>query len=192
MRRRFARDASGAAAVEFALWLGILALPVLNVVDLGYYGFQAVQVREAAQAAVESAVANCATQLPATTNCAGLATGIATAAHSTSLGTNVTVAGYATNSTASDTFEGYFCSGVTNALVTATVSSGSNPWATNATSTPTEPSSCSGSTGAKNTDAVSDYVSVTVTYAFHPLFPGVTVASLLPSTITQQAWMRLG
>jgi Flp pilus assembly protein TadG len=192
MRRRFARDANGAAAVEFALWLGVLALPVLNVVDLGYYGFQAIQVREAAQAAVESAVANCATQLPATTNCAALTGDIATAAHSTSLGANVAVASYATNSVTSDTFEGYFCSNTSNALVAATVASGSNPWSTNATSTPNEPASCSASTGAKNADAVGDYVSVTVTYAFRPLFPGVTVASLLPSTIRQQAWMRLG
>src|ERR1700691_3271816 len=103
MIRRWIKDRRGAAALEVALWLGFLIVPLLSVVDCGYYAFQAIQVRESAQAAAQAALQLCgphALTFPAVTNCTGLNSALLSAAQSTSLGTHVTI------TTGS---EGYYC-----------------------------------------------------------------------------------
>lgn len=181
MRAPYLADRRGAAAVEVALWLGILTPLLLNVLDLGFYAFQAIQVREAAQVAAQAALTTCvpATSAPVAAQCSGLSAALTSAAQSTSLGTGVTVS---TASTA--TFEGYYCGNKTGGL-TATGAT----WAISS-NTSTSPGSCSG-TVSGNTDTASDYIAVNVTYTYHALFPNITVTSILPSTISQTAWMRL-
>ncbi len=184
----FRRETRGAAAVEMALVTALLAYPVLNVADLGMYAYQSMQVSNAAQAGARAAWSACnvSTDWPATANCgasgATLTSSVSGTAgvQSTSLGSNVTLAsGYPK--------EGYYCATTTNALTLAP-----GP-AVSAGSTPTKSADCSAVANAALTTAVpGDYVSVSVTSTYTPLFTGVqTVAALLPSPITSTAWQRM-
>jgi hypothetical protein len=176
--RRWLSSTRGAAAYEFALWLGVLTPLILNAVDLGYYSFQAVQVRQAAQAGAQTALVLCAganSTPPVSANCANFSSRVSTAIQSTSLGSNVT---WATSS------EGWYCVDTTSSLtlqgtaetITAGVASGSM-----ASTAPT----------CANTNSASDYVLISTSFTFHPLFNRVTVASLLSSTITYTAPVRV-
>ena len=188
---RFLRATKGAAALEFALWLGILVVPTLNVVDLGYYGFQYIQVRQAAGAAAQAAETTCGPTglLPAVQQCTGLSSAMTAAAQTTSLGTNVTV-----NTASTASWEGYYCSnGSPSGGLTVVDDANGNAetWSLSAKTFPTAPSDCSGAV-ASNTNTPGDYIVITTNYTFHPLFSGVSVAALLNSTITSTSWMRLG
>lgn len=175
--RRFRSEQRGAAAVEFALVVTLLTVPILNVVDLAVYSWDKMQVDNAAQAAVQAAWATCSTaaNLPATqgTNCSAMSSAVTTAAQSTTLGTGVTV----TNTT-----ENYYCVKTsTSALVVA------------GPVTSAKPSNCSqGSIGGSSSDTPGDYVLITVSYTYSPIFSAVSIASTLTTPITRQAWMRLG
>jgi Flp pilus assembly protein TadG len=100
----------------------------------------------------------------------GYATTMLNAAQTTSLGTGVTLTG---------TAENYYCANSSGAFSsTYTYSLGS------------QPSNCS--TAISGSTAVpGDYIQTTASYNFAPVFPGVSIASLLPKTITRTAWMRL-
>ncbi len=89
--RAYGRDERGASAAELALWLVFMIWPFMNVVDLGYYLFQVMQVRAAAQAAADTAQTMCGQtgNVPAATSCTSLTTQMTTSAHSTLLGTKV-------------------------------------------------------------------------------------------------------
>jgi Flp pilus assembly protein TadG len=156
----WAREERGAAAVEFTAWLLIVLWPLLNVVDLGLYVFQQMQVNNAGQAAVAQVFNNCGqtTVSPILTNCSStkVTNGANAGAYSTSLGTNVTVA-YKTE------------------CVGGALKSGGDPAVTAC------PSGMS--TG--------DYIGVTVAYTYHPLFPNLTVTSILNSAMGKIAWMRM-
>jgi hypothetical protein len=156
----------GAAAAEFALVLGLLAIPVLNIVDLGIYAYQRMELDNAGQAAAQAAwaiVPTCTLPVTVAGNCPSLAGTINTAIQSTSLGTAVTKS-YAEN---------YYCvSASTNQLVVV----GSFP--------DTRPN-CSDGLPA------GDYLLVTASHAYTPLFTGISVVTLLASPITSTAWMRL-
>jgi len=169
--RRYRSDQNGAAAVEFALVLSLLIVPILNIVDFAYYGWCRMQVDNAAQMATQAAWKTCTppTFLPATSNCTGLGTAVSNAAGSTSLQGAITV---------TSTTENYYCVNSSNALVTVGTFPG------------TKPSDCS-SVGSAS-DTVGDYVKITVSYTYAPLFPAVSIASALASPITRTAWMRLG
>ena len=183
-----------------ALVTALLAYPVLNVADIGMYAYQSMQVANAAQAGARAAWSACnvASYWPATANCGASGATLTTAVsgtagiQSTTLGSNVTlVSGYPK--------EGYYCATTTNTLA-LTGSPSSNP-AVSAGSTPTKATNCStvwdpatnASATAANTAATpGDYVSVSVTFTYTPLFTGVvTVASLLTSPITSTAWQRM-
>lgn len=157
---KWAREDRGAAAVEFAVWMVIIVWPLLNVVDLGLYVFQKMQVDNAGQAAVQQIFNNCGqtTLSPVLANCSStkVTNGANYGAQSTSLGNTVTVA-YKTE------------------CVGGALKSGGDP---SVTACPTGMS-----TG--------DYVGVTVSYTYHPLFPNLTVTSILNSTMGRIAWMRM-
>jgi len=174
--RRFRREQRGAAAVEFALVITLLTIPVLNVVDLAQYAWDRMQVDNAAQMAVQAAWATCklAGNLPATpntyANCTGMPAAVTMALQSTSLGANVTL---------TSTTENYYCiNTTTNALVTV----GNFP--------SSKPANC-GAVGS-NKDTPGDYVVITASYTFTPIFKAVSIANALPSPITRTAWTRLG
>lgn len=175
---RFWRDTRAAAAAEFALCLTMLALPICNVIDLGFYTYERMQVEAAANAAVAAAWHTCSTsaQVP-TVNCSGVASTMLTAAQSTSLSTNVTLP-------AASITEGFYCSNGSGALVQVG-SSGSTSTA------PTAPSPNNCSTVIANSKTVpGDYVLATASATYTPLFGNATLLSL-PSPITRTAWMRL-
>lgn len=170
-RRRFLSDASGAAAAEMALIIPGVAFILLNVVDLSFYIFTRMQLDLAAQAAVGAARDLCdtAAELPATTNCGGTLTSTMTAAaQSTTLGTNVTIGAPTEN---------HYCANTSGELIVA----GSLD----------APSTDCSAVVSGSTAAPGDYISVTASYTFTPLFPGASVASHLTSPIQRTAWLRL-
>ena len=107
-------DASGAAAVEIAMTIGLLLIPLMGAFDIGLYVFQRMQVEGAAQMAVQSAFNACGQGIyasPLITNCPGLSAAVSNGAHSTSLGSNVSV---------TSTTEGDYCvDGTTGQLTTS-------------------------------------------------------------------------
>jgi Flp pilus assembly protein TadG len=163
------RSQGGAAAAELALVLVLLVVPVLNVIDLATYVYDAMELNNAAQSAAQTAWAQCAAtgKVPATINngCPGLSAAMATAAQTSSLGSDVTV---------SSTTEDWCCPGTSNA---ALVCQGS---------VSTAPSTC-----GNNGPPPGDYIFVTVSYSYSPAYASVSLATLLTSPITHTAWMRL-
>lgn len=178
--RMFIADLSGAAAAEFVLWLAILTVPVLNAVDLGVYAFQRMQLDIAAQAAVQTAwhICNKTSLLPAVQNCTGLSAAMTTAAQGTSLGGDVTI-------TTTPPSEAYYCVSASNTLVKVGTAGtfGTAP-------VKPAPFDCH-TVVASSTTAPGDYIEVTASYPYAPVFTGVSVASLLTTPITRTAKMRL-
>ncbi|MGN6366500.1 TadE/TadG family type IV pilus assembly protein [Asticcacaulis taihuensis] len=175
---RFSRNTRGVAATEFVLWLTVLVLPLLNVVDLSMYMYQRMQVEAAAQAAVQAAwnACNTTTLLP-TKNCTGVLTTMQTAAQGTSLGTNVSL-------TAANVTEGYYCSNGSGTLVLVGTAG-----STSALPTKPSPFTCAATSGSSK--APGDYLKATTSYTYSPLFPYASIVSLLNTTVTKTAWMRL-
>jgi len=175
----FLSDRGGAAAAEMALWLTVMILPVMNVVDIGFYVFKRMQVELAAQSAIQAIRQQCYdSYTPITQSCSNLTAVATTAAQSTLLSSGVTLAsGYPA--------EGYYCVNGSNALVLVGSSGtvGSPP-------TKPNPYDCSGVIGG-STSAPSVYARVGVTYTYTPPFAGITLASLLPSPIVRTAWLRV-
>jgi Flp pilus assembly protein TadG len=187
--RRFARSERGVAATELALWLAALLLPILNAVDLGFYAYQRMQVDMAGHAAVNAAWHDCnpapaaagatAAPPPAIVKCKAVVTGVITdmqtAAQSTSLGNSVSLPTSAIS-------EGYYCATSTGSLTLITsIGTADSPPKT----APSVPN-CPGTT-----TPAGDYIAATVTYTYKPLFSTASISSLLGSTITRTAWMRL-
>jgi hypothetical protein len=85
--------------------------------------------------------------------------------------------------TVSSVTEGYYCTSSTGVL-TVVGSTGSFGSAL----TSSAPTSCP--TGSLTTSP-GDYISVTVSYTYAPVFSHASVASLLGTTITSTAWLRL-
>lgn len=174
--RRYCAEQRGAAAAEFALVLTLLTIPLLNVVDLATYAWARMQLDNAAQVATQAAWATCdtAAKLPATpnayANCPAMPAAVTSAVQSTRFGANVTI-------TATD--ENYYC-----------VNTGTNALVTVGTFPAIKPADCSAVGSAS--DKPGDYVVITASYTFTPLFPAVSVAALLPSPVVRVAWMRLG
>jgi Flp pilus assembly protein TadG len=176
----FLKDTRGAAAAEFVLWLSVLIVPILSVVDLGVFAMQRMQVDVASQAAVQAAWRLCDTPTklaPASDNCPGLAAALTAGAQSTTLGTAVTV-GSGVN--------GYYCAAADGTMKPA---GATTTWLIGA-SAASKPANCSYvMTGSKT--APGEWIKVTVNFTYAPVFSSVSVASLLPTTITRTAWIRL-
>jgi Flp pilus assembly protein TadG len=181
--RRFLNDRLGAAAVEFVLWCAVLVVPILSAIDIAYYAYQRMQVDLAAHAAAQAAFHSCdpMTQLPAASKCNSVVSNITAAAQSTSLGTSVTLASPPT--------EGYYCANNANQLVLMGTlvpiiqDGGTGPTVPN-------PFTCSGVVSG-STSIPGDYITVTVTHNFTPIFVGISVANLLSAQIHRTVWMRL-
>lgn len=168
---RFGPDEDGAAAVEFALWLGVALWPLLNVIDVGFYAYDRVQVENGAQMAVQAVSTSCGqlTAPPVLTNCTAVSgvaptTLMTNRAQSTSLGTQVTLSA------------AYECQATSSTTVTVTKVPSTAPAPT-----------CPGTSGSYS----GDYIGATVTFTYQPLFNAVTVTSILGTTITRTYWMRV-
>jgi Flp pilus assembly protein TadG len=164
-------DRRGVAAIEFAIFASLISVGMLNVTDIAVYVYQRMQVEYATQAAAQAAWHACdINHLPATNNCSGLSTAVQNAVKGTSLGTRVTLQ-------SGSPAEGYYCVNSSNAL----------QYVSDVNSKPTDCSSV-GSPGLQP----GDYIQISTTFAYAPMFPGVTVASAFSTPITKTALMRLG
>ncbi|MCC8974415.1 MULTISPECIES: TadE/TadG family type IV pilus assembly protein [Bradyrhizobium] len=164
-------DQRGVAAVEFGLFVIILAVALANVTDVSLYIYQRMQLENATQAAGQAAWKTCdLSQLPATTNCPGLTIAIQNALQSTSLGTRVSMISGSPS-------EGYYCINSSNAL----------QYVSNVTS---KPADCSAA--GMPTLQPGDYIVIQTTFSYAPLFPGLSIASGLPTPINGTAMIRLG
>jgi Flp pilus assembly protein TadG len=170
---RYLRNTGGAAAAEFAMFAVVLAPLLMNLGDMGYYAYVRMEVENAAQAGAQAAWANCSASTPSATNCPDMTNAITSAVQSTSLGSNVTWTNSADMWSATGHPYGvdtYCPDSSTNSLVY------SNATCSDTTSTDAAPGT---------------YVKITVSYTFHPLFRGATIASLFPATITRSTYQRL-
>ena len=166
-------DERGASALEFAIFAGILAFGLLNTADISIYIYKRMQVENATEMAAQAAWKACDPSkgyLPATLSCPNLIGAITQAAQSTSLGNQVTIA-------TGSPQEGFYCLNDAGAL----------QHVANATLNP--PADCS-STGLVGQQP-GDYIHVTTSFSYAPLFPGVTVAGVFPTPIMKTSMMRL-
>ena len=140
--------------------------------DVSIYLYQRMELENAAQMGVQAAWKTCDPnnkQLPATTNCPGLTTAITNAVQSTSLGTKASLQ-------SGSPAEGYYCMNSSDALqYISAVSS--------------KPADCTAA-GMPSLQPA-DYIQITTTFAYAPLFPGITVAGTFATPITKTAMMRL-
>lgn len=101
--RKFVEESSGAAAVEFALWLTVLAYPLINVFDLGVYIYKRMELDNAAQMSAQAIFNGCGqiagSSVTLSSTCSNFATYRDAGAHSTSLGSYVSAT----------TSEGVYC-----------------------------------------------------------------------------------
>lgn len=188
----FTKSSRGAAAVELAMVLPILTIPMVNIVDLGTYAYTRMQVQNAALTGADQVRSVCAAQgaftPPATHTgsgyCALTAAMVTKYIQNTSLGTSVTLAA------STPVVEAYYCTLTTGALqqVGTSGTPGTPPSANSPCSAYTAPS---GKAWSDPTAAPGDFIQIKVTYTFTPIFAGVSVTSLLPSPITQTGLARL-
>ena len=172
----FRSDKRGASAIELSFFLGLLAFGMLNVADISIYVYKRMEVENATQMGVQAAWTNCdptQNQVPATFpagNCPNLATNITNAMTSTSLGANVQLQSGSPS-------EGYYCVNSSGTLQYVGSVSSSKPADCTAVGMPL--------------NQPGDYITVAATYAYAPLFPGITVAGAFTTPITKTAFMRL-
>jgi hypothetical protein len=166
------RDQSGVSAIEFAFVSGLLVLGLLNTIDVSIYLYQRMELENATQMGVQAVWKACDPNdghLPATTSCPGLTTAITKAVQSTSLGGRVSLG-------SGSPAEGYYCLNSSGAL--QYVSDVSN-----------EPADCSAA-GMPSLQP-SDYIQISTTFDYAPLFRVVSVAGAFQTPITKTAMMRL-
>jgi len=166
-------DQRGASALEFALFAGILCFGLLNTADISIYIYKRMQVENATEMAVQAAWKACDPSkgyLPATTSCPALSAAITDAVQSTSLGSQVSFQ-------AGSPSEGYYCLNNLGALQNVGA----------VTSKPPADCSATGLSGQQP----ADYIQITTTYSYAPLFPGMTVASAFTTPIVKTGTMRL-
>jgi len=166
-------DERGASALEFVIFAGMLAFGLLNTADISIYIYKRMQVENATEMAAQAAWKACDPSkgyLPATLSCPNLTTLMTQAAQSTGLGNQVTIA-------TGSPQEGFYCLNDAGAL----------QHIANASLNP--PADCS-STGLPGQQP-GDYIQVTTSFSYAPLFPGVTVAGVFPTPIMRTSMMRL-
>ena len=163
-------DERGVAAVEFALFAGMLSLAMINAIDVSTYVYKRMELENATQMGAQAAWKACDTNhLPATTSCSGLTAAVTNAVQSTSLGSQVLMP-------SSSPSEGYYCLNNTNAL----------QYVSDVTK---KPSNCAAA-GMPNLQPA-DYIKVQTSFAYAPLFPGISITSAFVTPINKTAMMRL-
>jgi hypothetical protein len=165
-------DQRGTSAIEFSFFAGLLSLGLLNMTDVSIYLYQRMELENATEMGAQAAWKLCDPfkgYVPATTNCPNLKTTVTNAVQSTSLGSKVSLQ-------SGSPAEGYYC--VNN--------SGSLQYISDVSS---KPADCTAA-GMPSLQP-GDYVTVTTTFAYAPLFPGITVAGKFSTPITKTATMRL-
>lgn len=163
-------DKRGTSAIEFSFFAGLLSVGLLNVVDLSVYMYQRMQVENATVVGALAAQKTCTMDsLPATTNCPGLIAAVTSAVQSTSLGAEVTLQSDSPS-------EGYYCVNGANALEYVGA-------------VDARPADCT----AAGTPSLQpgDYIKISTTFSYQPMFSGITIAGMLATPITKTAWMRL-
>lgn len=168
--RHLRRDQAGAASIEFAFIVSILAFAMLCGVDAADYYVHRMQVEGAAQMGAQAASKACDdSQLPASTNCPGLSSAVSAAVGSTSLGSGITLqTGYPS--------DGYYC--VTTAGALEYVSAAATP-----------PADC-GVVG-RGSESAGYYVTVKTQYTYKPIFNVTGFSGIIPTSITGSAMVRL-
>ena len=162
-------DRRGGAAIEFAAVGSVLALLGANVAEVGRYAFLSNEVAAATQSGAEAALVACdPAHTPATTNCPSLSSAVTTAIQGTSLASNVSLA--------ANIAEGYYCLNTVNVL-------------TYMGDVAHNPADCS-TVGNPTLKSVL-YLQIQTTYAYQPIFPGLTIANTFPANITRTSWMRI-
>lgn len=170
MLAEFRRNKSGLAAIELALFAMFLAVATANLVDTSVYIYQRMQVDNAAQLGAMAVLKACdIDHVPVTIKCPGLNATVTSAIQATSLGDKVSLKGGAPT-------EGYYCVSSANALQLVSA-------------VDDKPSDCS-SVGMKDLTP-GDYVEVSVTFSYEPMFGNLSVANFLPAEITRSALMRV-
>lgn len=163
-------DERGMAAVEFSLFAGILSLAVINAVDLSTYVYKRMELENATQMGAQAVWKACDTNhLPATTSCSGLTAAVTNAVQSTSLGSHVSLPSGSPS-------EGYYCLNSANALQYVS-------------DVAKKPSNCAAA-GMPNLQPA-DYIKVQTTFAYAPIFPGISITSAFVTPINKTAMMRL-
>jgi Flp pilus assembly protein TadG len=163
-------DIRGLAAIEFALIASFLAMAILNVVDVSVFLFDRLEANNATQMGAQAVWQTCdLNHLPVTSKCPAMSAAVTAAVQSSSLGTAVQL------QTGSPT-DGFYC-----------VSTGGTLQYVSDYSAP--PANCfaAGNSGA----APAEYVQVQTTYTYAPVFPGLSVVSILPTAIASSSWVRL-
>ena len=171
-QRHFYSDERGTSAIEFAFFASILAFAILNVSDISIYLYKRMQVEDATQMGAQAAWKACDPsqgQLPATTNCPGLATAITNAIHSTSLSAAVSLQ-------AGSPTEGYYCVNSKGQLQYVS-------------SVAIKPADCTVAGVPSNKPG--DYITITTSYAYAPIFRGVSVAATFTTPIVRTSMTRL-
>jgi Flp pilus assembly protein TadG len=169
--RRFVKSRRGLAGIEFGILASVFSVGLLNAVDLAVYLFDQIQVENATEMGAQAAWQKCDfTHIPATANCTGWSTAVTTAVQSTTLGASVTLVSGSPS-------EGYYCVNSSGVL-------------TYVSDTTSKPADCTAAGTPANKPG--DYVKVQTTYTFSSMFGGLSVASILPTTISRTGWMRLG
>jgi Flp pilus assembly protein TadG len=166
-------DQRGVSALEFAFFAALLVFGLLNTADISIYIYKRMELENATQMAVQAAWKACDPSkgyLPATTNCPGLTTVIVKAAQSTTLGNQVSIKKGSPS-------EGYYCLNKSGAL----------QYVSDATSDPPADCSVTGLSGQQP----ADYIKITTTFPYVPLFPRITVGSIFTTPILKTAMMRL-
>ena len=147
----FQSDRRGVAAIEFAIFAGLLIFATLNVAEISIYIYQRMQVENATEMAAQAAWKNCdLTMLPATTNCPALTKAVQNAMQSTSLGSSVALQSGSPS-------EGYYCVNSYGAL----------EYVSDVTS---KPADCS-AVGMPSLQPA-DYIEIGTTFAYTTTFSG--------------------
>jgi Flp pilus assembly protein TadG len=197
----FARGERGAAAVELVLILGLMTIPLFNVIDMAFYAYNSMQTQNAAQMAVQAAFSNCNTSnsLPASTTCYG-----SNSANNMTLydvvnqGLQESALGATATLNSSQVVDGYFCSTSANVLTPVgtlgyayadTGLVGASP--SSSDTAPSDTSTTCGAGFADSSASPGEYVTVTVTHNYTSIIPWASVTSLLPSPMTATAYARL-
>jgi Flp pilus assembly protein TadG len=202
--RRFLADRRGGSAVELALCLPLVVLPLLSAIDLGLYMYSRIQVEFASQAAVGAVQRACQfTNVPVTddSKCTAAIRGgkalssvINTAVQSTTLGDKITVDNSCSAGGDCWDIESFYCLDGANKLQALTSGTTAGRISTNggsSTKASTTQTNCV-SVGGSATVKPGDYIAVRTRYDYTAMFPGVSIGSLLAGPIRREALLRIG